>query len=520
MTVPLFNLWTLRWNADRLLHGYSGYWDAPIFYPTRGAFALSEPQPPTGLVFAPFYFLTGNQVLAYNLVLLMILTLNGAAAYYLLRQLGLNAAPSLLGGVFAVALPFISNELGVLQLTVLFPIFLSLSALVAFADRRDLHSALALGGWTALALLSCEYYGLFLSLFLALAAPIFVTRRRLRLQTIGFLLAGAALAALLLLPILPAQTRLLRDFSRNQDIVEANSAQPIDYIRLNSRAWGRNLMPWLTFEGGSGQRLYPGTGLLLLAALGLVEAWRTRKRRWATYCALGACLACLLSLGFNLELAEWRPYELLRSGYPGFEQLRSPFRFGVFVQIFAVGLAGFGLATLWRWRGRIGHALAIGLVAASVLEILALPIRLYSFPHETLGQDWVQQLKNQPPGAVAVIPFPASSRPGDYQPTAIAMLQALEFDKPLANGYSGFFPPTYERLRRALQDFPGADSLNLLEEYGITYVVIDRARLSGRRLAQFPPHSTPYRFVYADEVVVIYHRIDAEPLDPRPSTSK
>jgi hypothetical protein len=46
-TVPLFNLWTLRWNAERLAEGYRGYWDAPIFHPTTGAFAFSEPQPLT-----------------------------------------------------------------------------------------------------------------------------------------------------------------------------------------------------------------------------------------------------------------------------------------------------------------------------------------------------------------------------------------------------------------------------------------------------------------------------------------
>jgi hypothetical protein len=39
-TVPLLNLWTLGWNVDRLGHGYQGYWDAPIYYPTRGTFAL------------------------------------------------------------------------------------------------------------------------------------------------------------------------------------------------------------------------------------------------------------------------------------------------------------------------------------------------------------------------------------------------------------------------------------------------------------------------------------------------
>ena len=71
-TVPLFNLWTLRWNQDRLGHGLSGYWDAPIFHPASGSFALSEPQPLTGLVFAPISWVTGNPVLAFNVVALAV----------------------------------------------------------------------------------------------------------------------------------------------------------------------------------------------------------------------------------------------------------------------------------------------------------------------------------------------------------------------------------------------------------------------------------------------------------------
>jgi len=62
-TVPLFNLWSLRWNADRLAHLYAGYWQAPIFHPARGTFASSEPEPLSGLAFAPIHWLTGNQVL-------------------------------------------------------------------------------------------------------------------------------------------------------------------------------------------------------------------------------------------------------------------------------------------------------------------------------------------------------------------------------------------------------------------------------------------------------------------------
>ena len=58
-TVPRFNLWTLSWTADRLTHGFAGWWDAPIFWPQRGAFAFSEPQPLTGLAFSAVRPLTG-----------------------------------------------------------------------------------------------------------------------------------------------------------------------------------------------------------------------------------------------------------------------------------------------------------------------------------------------------------------------------------------------------------------------------------------------------------------------------
>src|SRR5919109_2138541 len=115
-TVQLFNLWTLRWNQDRIGHLFAHYWDAPIFHPTGGAFALSEPQPLTGLVFAPISWLSGNPVLATNVVFLAILTANGWAATRLARHLGAAAGPAVLVGVLAQATPFVATQMGVLQL--------------------------------------------------------------------------------------------------------------------------------------------------------------------------------------------------------------------------------------------------------------------------------------------------------------------------------------------------------------------------------------------------------------------
>ena len=42
-TVPLFNLWTLWWDADRVPHGFLGLWNAPIFHPLEGTFTFSAP---------------------------------------------------------------------------------------------------------------------------------------------------------------------------------------------------------------------------------------------------------------------------------------------------------------------------------------------------------------------------------------------------------------------------------------------------------------------------------------------
>ena len=75
-TVPLFNQWTIWWNADRAGRMFDGYWNAPIFVPSDHSFALSEAQPTTVLV-APVVWISGSRTLGYNAYLLCMLTLNG-----------------------------------------------------------------------------------------------------------------------------------------------------------------------------------------------------------------------------------------------------------------------------------------------------------------------------------------------------------------------------------------------------------------------------------------------------------
>src|SRR2546430_14914704 len=41
--VPRLNLWALWWNSERLLHGYRGHCQAPLFHTDPFAFACTEP---------------------------------------------------------------------------------------------------------------------------------------------------------------------------------------------------------------------------------------------------------------------------------------------------------------------------------------------------------------------------------------------------------------------------------------------------------------------------------------------
>ena len=153
-TIPLFNLWTLRWNADRIAHLYQGYWNAPIFFPIRDAFVLSDPQPFTGAVFAIFQALTGSSAVAYNLVILATLALNAYAGFFFLGVMGAPFFAAALGGVLAISLPLqclrlhLVQGIGPLRFRNLIEHFSSVEAILR-APRRELERVKNIGPATS-----------------------------------------------------------------------------------------------------------------------------------------------------------------------------------------------------------------------------------------------------------------------------------------------------------------------------------------------------------------------------------
>jgi hypothetical protein len=296
----LLNLWILGWGAEhvpRLLTGQislADYWNANIFHPEPLALSLSEHLFGQVLQILPVYWLTGNLILAYNLLFVTSFALSGVGMYLLVRELlgegrarGFNPAAFIAGLIFAF-LPFRIAQVAHIQ---------SLSAqwmpfaLYGFArytrtgDWRWLAGgslALLMQNW------SCGYYLIFFAPFVPLfAIHQMWTAGRLgdRRMWVAFATA-AALVAVGTWPFLALylDAQRIHGFERSVGEVIRYSADVYSYLTAPEalRVWGGVLQAYPKPEGELFFGVVPWVlAAVAVAALGAREASPSRPVRKA-----------------------------------------------------------------------------------------------------------------------------------------------------------------------------------------------------------------------------------------------
>jgi hypothetical protein len=276
---PLFTCWALGWNFHVL--GLSGggprpvsYWDANIFYPTPMSFARSEHFLPQALQGAVVYAATGNLVLTYNLLFLSTFALSGTFLFLLARDETHDRQAALGAGFFYAFALFRWAQiphLGALS-SQWMPLALLLTRRVARGGRPGETAAwiVALGGVTAMQVLSSGYYLLFFPPFLVVWAAIEARRVRGWWAPIR-LAAAAAIAAALALPmVLPYLALRASGAHRELGPVLDNSADVLSFVTAPelTLVWGSIADAFPRGEA----RLFPGIVTPILAMIGMVAA--------------------------------------------------------------------------------------------------------------------------------------------------------------------------------------------------------------------------------------------------------
>lgn len=512
-TVPLLNAWIIWWNAESLAHGLTNYWDAPIFFPTKGTLAFSEPQPAT-LLLAPLVWSCRASLVAYNLYLLASIVLNGWFARRLLIQLRCAQLTACCGGVAMALHPLAWQNLEAIQLFPLWGSLWTISNLIQLLRRPTWRAGL----WTGVAFASTAttsvHHSLFLALILIFALPITIVsplllarllqltsqvsprgaraasglRRLPGIATAGLL--AVVTAGCLLLPLLGPMERVHRqhELHRSSDLVASLSATLASWTSAPANSlichWLRTSDPTPAFP----EPLLPGVLSSLLVLTGLAF-WPGRRSVACIALPLllsTALVSFILSFGPGLGSNDWNVWTWATDWLSPLSRIRSPYRFAYFTQM-ALILAACLVADHWQIRCRLSGnwpAKFASMAATASLVVLACEntpsqVRLVFPPilgaSSTIQEEsWMNFLQRyEPATALLCLPIAASDAESAQETEARWMVCATQHRVPLLNGYSGYTPAEWQTLSRQIRRNGLSEQvLQRIQETGANLIVV------------------------------------------------
>jgi hypothetical protein len=274
----LLNTWILAWDVRQITHAHIGhFFDANIFYPHARTLAYSEHLFIESLAALPVALLTGNPVLAHNIVLLLGFITSAFGMYFLARYLTGKIPPSIIAGVIYAFNPFMFAHIFQVQVLWAGGIPLAFLFLHRYFDHGRRRDILAFAFFFILQVLANGYYALFLSFFVALFILVKAVREKkiFRVRFWGELALAGVLIAAVAGPFILQYVKIQKDMGFQRDI--GASARPKSFLATSSinRLYGRATAPNLIPEG----ELFPGAVAFLLAATGIfLEIWPKKKR--------------------------------------------------------------------------------------------------------------------------------------------------------------------------------------------------------------------------------------------------
>ncbi len=467
-----FNMWRLQWVAHALATSPKDLFNGNIFYPEPRALTFSDAMLVEGVTAAPLSWLGVRPVLIHNIMLLGAIVMSSVGMFALVRYLTKSRGAGLLAGAIFGFAPYRFEHIMHMELQWTMWMPLAFLAMHRTFDSGRMRDGLATGAAMALQMLSSIYYGVFLGVLMTVAGVVMMIGGRgtdVRRAMIP-LATGAVLAASVV--ILYAQPYLAtrgRVGERQPEDIRMFGARPADYLVAPPTNW----LYGKPFEslGRPERRLFPGAVPFLLAIVGVLL--RPPSRVGIVY-FLMLVAAFEASFGFR-----GYSYTFLYEQIAAVRGLRAPARLGIFVVFSLAVLAGFGyvwLAAALRARARL-VLLATLLTAVLVEDVTSVPLMTYP---NTVSPVY-RLLAQQPWGVVAEFPMPkVDSLPGPDP--KYAYLSVFHW-KPIINGYSGFYPPSYIRRILDLRRFPEPFSLRVLRRADVRYILIHESGYAADRAA-------------------------------------
>lgn len=481
---PLFSMWRIGWVFLQLKGDPRPLFDANIFHPEPLALTFSDSMLAPALAGSALMAAGVAPAVTYNVLMIAGFLTSAVATYLLVVRLTGSPRAAFVAGLFYGFHPYRFEHYSHLELQMTFWMPLALLALHRFLEERRLRHAVIAALCLVGQLYSSMYYAVFFALFLPVVLVTLLALRRINpIRLAGGAVIAGVLAAALAVPLARAYTAAQPiKGDRTIEEIAHYSATPSDYLRAHPRStlWGGRLLQPLAGE----RALFPGIVVIVLAIGALVPPIGAVR---AAYIA-GGLVAFNLSLGVNGLGYEW-----LLDVFSPLRGMRVPARSSIILGISLAVLAGFAVQ---RLLNACASERARTIAFALVVTAFVIDLR----PHLELRPVWPA-----PPSTYSVIagrddavlvelPF-NSSIPRSGPVSALPQMYfSIWHGRPLLNGYSGFFPASYDPLLESISSLPGSPALDVFRARGVTHLAItcafthDKPRCDGmlERMAASP----------------------------------
>ncbi len=488
----LLTSWIMSWNVREMTRlDVAHYFDANIFFPNGRTLAYSEHLFTQSLASLPIRVFSSNPLLAHNIMLLLAYLTSALGMYALARHLTGSRFAAVVAGIIFAFSPFMFSHFVHIQIVTAAGIPLAFLFIHRYFEtgrpREIIFFALAAG----LQALANGYYALYLAFFAGLIILYMAVAQRKILDRRFWrdMLAAAAIILFLAGPFAYQYVRVGRDMGFFRNVGTPASLTSFLAAPPFNRAYGGLTARFQTPE----KHLFPGALAILLAAAGFVSlaanrraprwgrspAWGTSPRPEPSPPVMAMIYGTITLLAFLFTFGPNGPYILLYRFLPGFNGLRVPARFHIFVMFGLSVLAAFGsrqLIAKFRGKGRVLISCLLPLLILA--EYASFPIPLEDFPPGGNVPEvyrWLAAQHND--GAVLEIPLPPP-RFGIGLVECPRVYYSTVHWHNLVNGYSGFFPPVYDELLRRWREAPVAQNIQDAADLGVRYLVVHEAEFT------------------------------------------
>jgi hypothetical protein len=496
-------IWLVGWYQKALFQLKISPFFAPYLnYPQGWNLATTDITPaqvalalPGSLLFGPTW--------GYNFAMLLSFILSGWAMYLWVRHLTDDHWAGLVAGTVFAFLPFRMAHfiVGHLSLagTQWFPFYFwglfDLLKQEKFSWKPVLMAGIAAG----LIGLTSPYYvymTILMSVVFLVGFILFKGYKRLRhaafwQSLLAFGLLAVILVGLSMLPYLRLNEQNGLVSSRPVEYLNRYSASLTDFVipSIKQFLWGNWIDATFSPESFHESTLYIGAVAFVLAVIAWIKHRQFRHPELPAIASLVAAAALVLALGIQLhwlgtttlpEILQpvfhrtdmpdfYLPAYYLYRYLPFFSKMRVMMRFGLFTLIFTSLMAGLGAYALTKSAStKVRRWVGIGLLVLVFIDFYPGVLKDFKPVQARLVDTWLAAQPNS--GAVAQFPFDEESNQGQVYDT-------LVHQKPFLGGnFSSYAPEQYRRIQPVMDTFPSQESVNLLRQLGVTYVVVDSSR--------------------------------------------